>query len=197
MSKTILMVITGGVLIFGFLVTGVLLKQKLSLVGMPSSNQIVTPTLLIEPSPTPSVLPTPTLTPTKKPRPTTIPTKKPTATSTPSSVSTTPSCPYAVNVPSGAIKVLVTSKTNYAIPRKIIEITAQAGCKSIQNNQTDKTYGEIWASSGEVSFSTLAPGPYAIKVGYDFDGYGSEHWTGFYNADAVSGQVTTVTVELP
>lgn len=196
MTKNILVIASGGLLLFGFAVAGVMVERKLAVIDVFSvkTQPTPTPTEYIEPTATLTPIPTPT--PTRKPRPTAAPTKKPTATPTSAPVSSTPSCPYNTSVPTGAIKVLITSKSTYRTERKIIEIAAQSGCKTIYN-ATDKLTDEIWKNNGELSFSTVAPGPYAIRVGYNFDGYGSENWTGTYNVDAVSGQTVSVNVELP
>jgi hypothetical protein len=151
-----------------------------------SDNQSAAPTA----TPTPEI--TLTITPTARPRVATA-AKTPTVQITPTVVANTVSnCPYALEGPTGALKVIITSKTDYAILWKRVEMYAQSGCKVLVNKSSDKDERDLHSNSGEVTFSQVPAGPYSVKVRY-----GDGNWTGMYNIDAVAAQTNNLNIELP
>lgn len=133
-----------------------------------------------------------TVSPTSRPKVATA-TKTPTVQTTPTVVATSPSnCPYALEGPTGALKVVITSKTNYTILWKRVEMYAQSGCKVLVNKSSDIDSRDLHSNSGEVTFSQVPAGPYSVKVRY-----GDGSWTGMYNVDAVAAQTNNLNIELP
>ena len=153
-----------------------------------ASSPIITSTPTAKPTPAIASTPKPTLKPTAKLVATTTGTQTPTP-ATP----TQPECSaYKFEEPTGAIKVVITSKTHYDITWKQVEIYAHSGCKALNNKSLDKYDTSAYGDNVEVSFGQVVAGPYSIRVRYS-DG----KWTGIYNTDVIPGQLVTLNIEIP
>lgn len=149
--------------------------------GMPSKfSPLASPTVF---SPGSVVSPTPKSVPANSP--------KPSSALTPIPVSNIPSSVYNLTGATGAVKVLISAQSGVLVGDQIVELKAQSGSKVLVNKSTDVDTRIARQGTPEVTFSTVPPGPYSVRVKYKAD------WGGYSNINVSSAQQTTTTVTVP